>query len=536
MIMNTRLILRRSGLFLLTTITLILLSPKWVFPAAAWFAPFLIILFIARQVPWKAYALAVLTLFASSLISLHNVMPFPGVFFPIMTFVISVQAAIPFLVNRVLYPRIQNWSKTLVFPFALVILEYVTSFGGGGTWSSISYTQVTNSFLIQAVSLGGIWIISFVIGWFASLIFYVLEQRWNWHVVKVPVTSFSVLIVALTLFGFVKTNSFFQPKRNTVRVAGITTSNVPLLQTMYEDAFGNFVEVSEDDLTQNSPELAELNKGFSEFVRDPDQERFIRTRLKIRECQDSLFNLSRKEAQAGSKIISWSEAAVFTINVEEGELFTKGQAFARDNKVYFLMTVASIIPGKIEFGKKFIENKALLFDPEGNTINVFFKNRPVPLVEPSVQGDQNIPVTLTNYGKLAISICYDADFPQLMGQMGKKGADILLLPSGDWKEVSPYHARMAIVRAIENGTSLLRPVSGAVSIACDYHGNIVAQRNYFDKGERVVVAFLSVEGIGTLYSIVGDSFAWICIVGLAALLASIVLRYARPGVIITSIQ
>ncbi len=200
------------------------------------------------------------------------------------------------------------------------------------------------------------------------------------------------------------------------------------------------------------------------------------------------------------------------------------------------MTVASIIPGKIEFGKKFIENKALLFDPEGNTVSVFFKNRPVPLVEPSVPGDQEIPVTSTNYGKLAISICYDADFPRLMGQMGKKGADILLLPAGDWKEVSPYHAQMAIVRAIENGTSLLRPVSGAVSIASDYHGNIVAQRSYFDNGERVVVAFLPVEGIRTLYSIVGDSFAWICMAGLISLVASIVWRYAKSGATVTSIQ
>ena len=112
-----------------------------------------------------------------------------------------------------------------------------------------------------------------------------------------------------------------------------------------------------------------------------------------------------------------------------------------------------------------------------------------------------------------------------MGQVGRKGADILLLPSGDWKEVSPYHAQMAIVRAIENGTSLLRPVSGAVSIACDYHGNIIAQRSYFDDGERVVVAFLPVEGIRTLYSLVGDSFAWICIAGLAGLLGLVVRRH-----------
>ena len=534
--MKTKLYLRRSGLFLLAAFTLILLSPKWLVPAAAWFAPFFIIALIAPLKPWKAYALATMTLFLSSLISLHNVMPFPGMFFPIMAFVISLQAAIPYILNRVLYSRIQHWTKTLVFPFALVIYEYVTSFGGGGSWSSISYTQVGNSFLIQGASLGGIWLISFVIGWFASLMFYLSEQGWKWQVVRTPITCFSAIMIAITLFGFAKTNTFFSAKRSTVRVAGITTSHVPLLQAMYEDTFGNIVEVDEADLTQNSPELAELNKGFAEFVQDPYHERFVLTRLKLSESQNSLFNMSRKEAQAGSRIISWSEAAVFTIKEEEGELFKKGQTFARDNDVYFLMTVASIIAGKIEFGKKFIENKAILFDPEGNIVNVFFKNRPVPLVEPSIPGDGEIPVISTNYGKLAVSICYDADFPQLMGQVGRKGADILLLPSGDWKEVSPYHAQMAIVRAIENGTSLLRPVSGAVSIACDYHGNIAAQRSYFDSGERVVVAFLPIEGIRTLYSIVGDGFAWICISGFAGLLTSVISKYYKRSDTVTSIQ
>src|SRR5688572_30393975 len=139
---------RRIGLLVVTAATFTLLSPKWLFPPAAWAAPFLLIFFIADFRPWKSYAVAVLTLFASSLVSQHKVMPFPGIFFPVMTFVISLQAAIPYLLNRLLYPRINNWTKTLVFPLSLVVYEYLSSFGGGGTWSSMAYTQVSNSFLI----------------------------------------------------------------------------------------------------------------------------------------------------------------------------------------------------------------------------------------------------------------------------------------------------------------------------------------------------------------------------------------------------
>lgn len=524
------------ALFFLTVFTFVLLSPKWVFPAAAWLAPFLLILLVAPLKSWKAYVVAVSALFASALVSQYQVMPFPGIFFPIMVFVISLQAAVPYLINRLLYPMIHHWAKTLVFPFALIGYEYITSFGGGGSWSSIAYTQVANAFFIQGASLGGIWIISFAIGWFSSLLFYVVEQRWNWSAVRTPATCLASLMLAITLFGFIKTRSLFDEKRNTVRVAGIATSHIPLLKVMYEDTFGRAIEINEDDLTQNSPELAELNKGFAAFVEDPFSKKFDRSRLKREEAEDELFSLSEKEARSGSQIIAWSEAAVFTVKAEEGALFEKGQAFARNNGVYFLMTVASIVPGKIEFGKKFIENKALLFDPQGNVINTFFKNRPVPLIEPSIPGDGNIPVTSTKFGNLATSICYDADFPQLMRQLARKDADILLLPSGDWREVSPYHAQMAIVRAIENGTSLLRPVSGAVSIACDYHGNITGQRNYFDKGERVVVAYLPVKGINTLYSIIGDSVAWICIAGLVIISGSAIFQYSQRTRTVTSIQ
>jgi apolipoprotein N-acyltransferase len=339
----------------------------------------------------------------------------------------------------------------------------------------------------------------------------------------------------MTFYGMIKSNSFFYSKQNTVRVAGIANNQIPLLQAMYEDTFGKKIILNEHELTQNSPELAELNRGFAAFIEDPYKPKFERTRAKVSQMRDSLFDLSTKEARSGSKIISWSEAAVIVVKGEEQPLFEKAMNFARNNRIYFLMTVATIIPGKVQFGRKFIENKAILFGPDGNILNVFFKNRPVPMIEPSLAGDGIVPVIETPYGKLAISICYDADFPQLMRQLGSGDADILLLPSGDWKEVSPYHAQMAIVRAIENGTNLLRPVSGAVSIATDFNGKVLAQRNYFDEGEKIVVGYLPVEGVKTVYTIVGDIVAWMCLAALLVISTVVAFNVAkRPAPVIST--
>ncbi len=501
-------------LFSMTFIAFVMLSPKWTVGFAAWVAPGLLIYAIRELKPWKAYVIAVAVLFLSSLVSLYKVMPFPGVLFVVISFLVSLQTALPYWINRVLYHRFNGWASTLIFPSALTALEYITSFGGSGTWGSIAYTQMSNLYLMQTTSLVGIWGITFLIGWFASIGVWALDHGWNTETVSRTIYIFSALCFALLLFGKVKVNKYFGRGSETIRVAGITGSNLSLLQGMYEDTYGKRLDVDEENMSQNSAELSELQKGLAAFLERAEDDRYRPTKRKLKAHQDSLFALSAKEANAGSKIITWSEALAIVLKADEGTLIEKGSMFASHHKVYLLITLASMHPGRVEFGKKFIENKAVFFGPDGKILNIFFKNKPVPVVEPSVAGDGNIPVIPTPYGNVAISICYDADFPMLMQQLSTQRADILLLPSGDWREVSPYHAQMASVRAIENAVSLLRPVSFAQSIATDRNGRIIATRNYYDKGEKVLVAHIPVNRISTMYSFVGDSFAWLNLGGL----------------------
>ena len=190
--------------------------------------------------------------------------------------------------------------------------------------------------------------------------------------------------------------------------------------------------------------------------------------------------------------------------------------------------MASIIPGKVEMGAKYMENKALFINPAGATEVSFLKNIPVPLVEASLPGNGEVPVIATPYGDVAISICYDADFPHLIRQASAKGADILLLPSGDWKEISQYHGLMASVRAIENGLSLVRTASGANSIATTPRGNIISSKSFSNTAVNVMIATVPSAGLKTIYSTAGDSFAFLCI-GLCMLIlvAAIRKKYQR---------
>jgi apolipoprotein N-acyltransferase len=407
----------------------------------------------------------------------------------------------------------------------MIVYEFLTSQMGSGTWGNIAYTQTESLALMQLASVTGIWGISFLVYWFNALVVWAASQPKQWSALRAPALVFTTTMTGVLLFGTLRINPATTTPANTVRVAGITGLNLEPLGQVYKDAFGKNLVFDPSTLTQTSPELVEINKGLVEFVADPMSDRFAGSRKAFEDYHDKMFSLAAREALAGSKIISFSEALLFTVKPEEDKLISKGRDFAREHRVYLVLTMGSFIPGKIEFGSKYIENKAVIISPDGNVLTTFFKNKPVPLVEGSVPGDGSIPVIKTDYGKIAPSICYDADFPGLMRKAGQQQVDLMVLPSGDWREISPYHSHMARVRAIENGMSLLRPVSGATSIACDPYGRVINSRSFTDPGEKVLVSYLSTEGVFSLYPILGDWLVLLGFVWIAGLSAHSVWRW-----------
>jgi apolipoprotein N-acyltransferase len=83
---------------------------------------------------------------------------------------------------------------------------------------------------------------------------------------------------------------------------------------------------------------------------------------------------------------------------------------------------------------------------------------------------------------------------------------------------------MATFRAIENGVSLVRPALSGLSTAVDAQGRILAQVDAFTTDAPTLVAMVATHGAPTLYARIGDSFAYLCIVGLLWLIALVILR------------
>ncbi len=231
---------------------------------------------------------------------------------------------------------------------------------------------------------------------------------------------------------------------------------------------------------------------------------------------DDLLQRSEREARAGAKVVFWAETSGFVFQEDEPALIARGRDLARSERIYLGMAYAAWRRG----APRPLENKLVLIDPHGEVAWRFLKAIPVPGPEAAISApsDGRLKVATTPYGQLSGVICFDMDFPGLLAQAGELGVDMLIDPSGDWREIDPFHTEMARYRAIEQGFNMIRQVNRGLSVAVDDQGRILAAMDHFATQDRDLVAQVPTRGVRTLYSRVGDAFAWACIVGTIVLI------------------
>lgn len=141
-----------------------------------------------------------------------------------------------------------------------------------------------------------------------------------------------------------------------------------------------------------------------------------------------------------------------------------------------------------------------------------------------------MPTVDTPYGRLATVICFDASFPGLVRQAGRAGADILLVPSSDWEPVTDALGQQVVLRAVENGMSLVRTTRQGTSLAVDHQGRVLGQDASWYRAdpagtEHTLTVAVPVRGVRTPYALFfGDVLGWLSIAGLLGAAAVVLLR------------
>jgi apolipoprotein N-acyltransferase len=394
---------------------------------------------------------------------------------------LAVLYFLPYMVDRLIYPRLREKgpSSSLLFPTVTTAIFFLSSlegpFDGAVQAGKFVYGPAIAQ---QLLSLLGIWAFIFVSSWFASLLNYVWEDDFEWRRSRRTVIVFAAVVLATLSFGAIKIAAT-SPEQSTVKIAAII-------------------------LVPEEGDPVSMEQVWADRLVSPLEEGIAR-----------IGDLTRTAAANGARIVSFQEFALIINEEDEERVREEYQRIAKENDVYLSVTYAYYA----REGKG--ENKHLLIDNHG-AIQLDYTKRYVSglaeldLGEAGVyrKGPETVQSVDTPYGKIAISICRDMEFPHYMRQAGSADVDIMLSPSYEWPKGLVVHS--VYMRAIENGFSLVRPTFNGITIAEDFNGRILSQMDSAEAGDGILYAEVPTQGINTVYTAVGDVLGWLCVLGSGA--------------------
>jgi apolipoprotein N-acyltransferase len=425
----------------------------------AWFSSVPFLLYLDRTHGFRSRLYFVLALILAWSICVFKITtdPLPMVMIPMFSIPIALIQMPGYLVWAKF--RNQKWSAFL-FPAVMVVMEWVQyTLTPLGSWGAAAYTQADNIVILQSVSIFGLAGLGFVIYLVNSMLAEVIISSNGFAKKIIPV---SIVLTGILIFGSLRLDIYKSAGRDQIKVAAVGTDS----------------EVS--GLPLPSLDIRRLN-------------------------QAKLIERTEMAAAAGAKLVVWNEAATAILPEEEAEWNRRLSSLAREQGIG--LVAAYVVP--ISESPFRFENKYVMYKPDGSLAYTYNKHEPVP-GEPSVKGTEVIETLSMEEIEIGGAICYDYDFPYLAKAFGRKDADIVAVPSSDWRGIDPIHTRMAAFRSIEQGHSVLRSTRFGLSAAITPIGEFNAQMSSFNSNDRIMMAHLPVNKIFTFYSLIGDLFVYVC--------------------------
>jgi len=464
---------------------------RWNVPLAAWFAPiFLLRFFRDSETAGRSLLLMWLVVAVPTIVSWHGAtqlsLTHPLVE-PLFLLVATAAGLVPYALDRAYHRRFGSsaWS-TLVFPISATALDFISSNGSPfGTFGAAAYSQRGFLAAMQIASVTGLWGITFVISWSASLFNHVWES--SFRITRLSLT-FACLLACMLALGFGRAR-FPSPPAQTVVVAGFSLPDEILSRLTGRLQAGD-------------------EAGFREVV----DELHSRQLTKIRTLADE-----------GAKIVVLQEGAGLGLTDQVEALVANASELAQKKDIYIVLPT-------FDFGKPTPENIVRIIDPKGDVVSRHVKyggNR----LEGTLEGDRTLRAVDTPYGRLSSVICWDADFPAVIRQAGEQAIDLLFVPANDWFEVREIHAGMASFRAVENGVTLFRQTGQGVSSVVDAYGRSLSRLDAFDEDTHdfrgVQIVRTPLGSVTTAYTTLGDSLGHVTSWAMAGLLVGLLVARKR---------
>lgn len=389
-----------------------------------------------------------------------------------------------FLAQSLATARRPSALTALILPCGWAALEFLQGFlSPTGTWGSMAYGFVRPSLLplAQLASVTG-WIgLTFLVGWLASMLDLIVTRP-----ARLPAILLVGVLAAIWIGGAVRLETAPAPER----------------------------EISV--LLRHGPILAEMEDGkllqahYLGWGMDDDQR--ARVPAAIARYQDAMLALVAEDLGAGVDLVAWAEVLGWLAFDEEPAWLAHVRKLVGANETTLALGMGVYDPTR----ENPYENKLLVVDADGELAVDYLKSKPTPGAWHTV-GDGRLPLLATPWGRLSGAICFEFDFPRLMQQISRARAQVVLAPSFDDDRVRHMHSRMAALRAIEDGFTLVRPTAFGISTIVDPYGRVAARKDAYDGGGFVLRGTAPVYETGTLYPRVGDVFGYLCLAGFLVL-------------------
>jgi apolipoprotein N-acyltransferase len=478
-----------------------------VIPLAAWLAPVFLLRFTrTSDRPRLVVPLIIVAYTGAILIDWHNG---PS---DILSIVIGISMSLsrgvlytlPYLADRHIGSHLGSWGRWMVFPLAFTAVDWGTSLSRSITTAgSPAYSQYGILPLIQIVSVTGMWGLTFLIMWFATTVNALWEHRFHWRPVRGMLGLYAGVLLVVFIYGGLRL-AFTQrqlTQASDPNVITATITNESIFNVFKSMDLGTFYRSSEAERAAARPKFAAVN--------------------------DQLFARVETALQAGAQIVATQETAGLVLAEDRPQVLNRASALARGYNAY--LEISLWVFNRTQ-ALPYIQNQSVLIDPAGQVDWTYDKTYPVFGGENFIviAGTSQLPVVDTPYGRLSTAICNDLHFPALLRQTGQKDVDILIAPFNDDPAIDNQDPAEAAYRTIENGSSLVRAAGRGLSMISDPEGRLYGSQDYFTTGSHVLLATLPVRAERTIYSRIGDAFAYLCIAGLAALTAWALLQRRHP--------
>ena len=364
---------------------------------------------------------------------------------------------------------------SIAFPVYWVTYEYLTATASPhSTWGNLAYTQMNCLPVIQIAAITGLWGISFIVFLFAGGAGALLSgvgKPWKRRVLAITA---GFVVCAVLVFGKWR----LQSTPSAAVTVTLIARDVPM--SVY---FG-------------SEEQA----------------------LKLfREYADEI----RRVTPAGTQAVVLPEKIG---RISESQLAEVDSLYSSAATA----TRAAIVLGLVRKTPSGAFNSSRLYTADGKLEANYDKHHLIPGVEPEKPGDKRVILEGPS-GRWGLQICKDMDFPKLSREYAAEGANLLLVPAWDFNLDCWLHARMAVLRGVENGFALARSARNGLLTLSDNRGRILEEVATVPDRFVSIIGKVNVSREKTFYTRAGDWFAWLCVAVFVSLLAFQLLAQSRGG-------